>query len=443
MSDGGAQHIIFGPYFDSDGVLYPNIKVYHYAAGTTNNADMWSNESKADTVAQPFIGDTAGVARLFGDNIYKIVIHDENDNLIKDYTWDNVKISRDVEGVLRNGTSFPGVNANNTWQLAVKKDGSGNFSQLGISDGSSFIVLVEKNAGDTETTFGDVAADDITQNGNAVLDITDLLDEDDMVSDSDTKGVTQQSLVAYVGAYSNTGIRDIVRNLVIITNLSNPTYQIDIDADEVATQDGSGGFKILSSVNLTVDITVAGANGIDTGSEATDAWYYIWVIAKADGTTAGLLSTSSTAPTMPATYTFKALIGAVRNTSSDFLPFKQLDNKVTYNTLRLILDAATADAWTAKNITVFFPSTAKHITCNMGCQGKAGTGFYGGVGLSPRSDGRAGSYAFGGAEANGLTFGGIMSSSDFIAHHTIRYEDTIYYYSTVIDTDIYAIGWEY
>ena len=64
MSDGGAQHIVFGPYFDSAGVIYPNIKVYHYDAGTTDDADMWSDENKATTVAQPFIGDTGGIVAI-------------------------------------------------------------------------------------------------------------------------------------------------------------------------------------------------------------------------------------------------------------------------------------------------------------------------------------------------------------------------------------------
>ena len=63
-------------------------------------------------------------------------------------------------------------------------------------------------------------------------------------------------------------------------------------------QDSSGVPYRATAVNLTVDITVSGVNGLDTGSEAASTWYYIWVIY--NGTTvAGLLSTSATAPTMP------------------------------------------------------------------------------------------------------------------------------------------------
>lgn len=338
MSDGGAQHITFGPFFDSAGALLPSIKVYHYGAGTTNDADMWSDENKATPVAQPFIGDTAGVARLFGDNIYKIVIHDENDNLIEDYTWDNVHISRDVEGVMRNGTSFPAVAPNNTWQMAVKKDGSDNFSELGVSDGSAFVVLVKMNAAGDTHIFND-----ITQNGNVVLDVTDMLDEDNMASNSAAHTVTQQSLVNYVGAYSNTGMRDIVRNLTVENNSGSPNSQVDIDADEVSTQDGTGGFQVLSSVNLTVDISVSGLNGLDTGAEAINTWYYLWAIAKTDGTQAGLLSISSTAPTMPSGYTFKALIGAIYNKSDGHLRVtKQRNNLAICESIRVLSNGSSA-----------------------------------------------------------------------------------------------------
>jgi len=210
MSDGGAQHITFGPFFDSAGVLLPSIKIYHYAAGTTNNADMWSDENKANSVAQPFIGYTSGIARLFGDNIYKIVIHDENDNLIEDYTWDNVNISRDVEGVVRNGTSFPSVIPNNTWQMAVKKDGSGNFSELGVSDGTSFIVLVKMNAaGDTHIFDNILTSGAITVAEHAHTSISDdyTIIVTDEIIDITTAGETPPG--ACTGALAGAGAGNV------------------------------------------------------------------------------------------------------------------------------------------------------------------------------------------------------------------------------------------
>lgn len=111
------------------------------------------------------------------------------------------------------------------------------------------------------------------------------------------------------------------KNLAIIVNATNPIYQIDIDADYLMVED-----QALSSVNLTVDITTSGANGLDTGTEASSTWYSIWVIYNpTTSTTAGLLSTSATAPTMPSGYTKKRRVGWVRNdASSNFLKFYQI-----------------------------------------------------------------------------------------------------------------------
>jgi len=83
---------------------------------------------------------------------------------------------------------------------------------------------------------------------------------------------------------------------------------------------------IAFASDVTVDITNIGVkNGLDTGSEALNTWYYIWAIK--DPTTpevAGLLSASSTSPTLPAGFTKKRLIGAVKNDgASNFRPFHQ------------------------------------------------------------------------------------------------------------------------
>lgn len=115
-------------------------------------------------------------------------------------------------------------------------------------------------------------------------------------------------------------VRDSSRGVVIVANTTNPTYQVDIDADEIILHDSSNLLFKTISVNLTADIAVSGANGLDTGSEAASTNYYIWVIYNSTTTTtAGLLSLSKTSPTMPSGYTYKALVGELFNDSgSDF-----------------------------------------------------------------------------------------------------------------------------
>ncbi len=107
-------------------------------------------------------------------------------------------------------------------------------------------------------------------------------------------------------------------------NASNPTYQIDIDADSITMYNTSEEAKTVSDVNVTVDITASGANGLDTGSEASSTWYSIWTVAKEDGTVAGLLHAGGTGVigdlTFPSGYTYARWHGWARNdSSSDFL----------------------------------------------------------------------------------------------------------------------------
>jgi hypothetical protein len=117
------------------------------------------------------------------------------------------------------------------------------------------------------------------------------------------------------------------------------TATVDIDADAVMLRTTGGAAVKVDSVNLTVDIsTGTGINTLDTGVEALSTWYYLWVIY--NGTTvSGLLSTSSTAPTMPSGYTYKGLVGAVYNNSgSDFDNFYQLGNSFWIDTVNVLAD---------------------------------------------------------------------------------------------------------
>jgi len=120
-----------------------------------------------------------------------------------------------------------------------------------------------------------------------------------------------------------------IRGLKIKPNATNPTYQIDIEPGQ-CRNDADTGDIILSST-LTIDITVSGKNGLDTGTETDSTWYYVWIIRNpSTGEVAGLFSTSSTSPTLPSGFTEKRRIGVVRNHSDgNFLKFAQIGNGST------------------------------------------------------------------------------------------------------------------
>lgn len=149
---------------------------------------------------------------------------------------------------------------------------------------------------------------------------------------------------------------------LICVRVSNST--IDIDADAVELFDSNGISKRFASLNETLDITASGANGLDTGSEAGNTWYYAWAIGKADGTLDGLLSASASSPTLPAGYTFKGLICAARNNgSSNFIPFRQIDRNVQIQATG-ILSAGAATSYTAVSTAAVAPPMATELFIN-------------------------------------------------------------------------------
>jgi len=120
--------------------------------------------------------------------------------------------------------------------------------------------------------------------------------------------------------------KTLIHNLHIECSAAS---QVVIKAgSSVGADDGS--VVMEAGADITVDITNSGANGLDTGSEAANTWYYIYMIWNpSTETVAGLLSASSTAPTLPSGYTKKRLVGAVRNdSSSNFLQFFQRGKEV-------------------------------------------------------------------------------------------------------------------
>jgi hypothetical protein len=136
-------------------------------------------------------------------------------------------------------------------------------------------------------------------------------------------------------------------NLSVETNAANPAYQVDVNADELALISPAGQKLVLEGVNETIDIEVAGLGGLDEGSEGSTTIYYLWIIS--NGTlVSGLVSLSSTAPTMPGIYTYKRLVGEVYNDGSgDFVEFLRYDD---WNCFKVPYEVATAITVTATRV---------------------------------------------------------------------------------------------
>lgn len=167
------------------------------------------------------------------------------------------------------------------------------------------------------------------------------------------------------------------RNLNI--NATGTTANIRIFADEIALASAAGGYKTVTAVDITLAGTAVGINGLDAGALAASTWYAMWVISNGI-TTAGLLSLSATAPTMPAGYIYKARVGWIRTdgTGNKYpLSFQQHGAHVQYvlaagsnvttgiTISSGINGSATVPTWVAIGVSAFVPSTALAIALNV------------------------------------------------------------------------------
>ena len=118
-------------------------------------------------------------------------------------------------------------------------------------------------------------------------------------------------------------------SLTVAPNGGAPGTKVDVAADLLSVQGVT-----LSAVSETGDISVSGANGLDTGAAANSTWYAVHVICNAAGTlVASLFSLSATAPTLPIGYTLFRRVGWVRRDGGGiFRFFTQVGDWVYYKT---------------------------------------------------------------------------------------------------------------
>jgi hypothetical protein len=153
-------------------------------------------------------------------------------------------------------------------------------------------------------------------------DATKLLRiEVDGLTTATTRTVTAQDADITMAGIQN--ISKVISGMVISNNAIDVVNDIDISAG--ACIDGTGATPIiLSALTKQLDAAWAvgtNAGGLDTGAIGNSD-YYVWAIKRPDtGVTDALFSLSSTAPTMPANYTFKRLIGFIKRVAGAIVLF--------------------------------------------------------------------------------------------------------------------------
>lgn len=130
---------------------------------------------------------------------------------------------------------------------------------------------------------------------------------------------------------------------------------------------------IVLDAAVTVNVRVQGANGIDIGTFAANAMYYVFVVGDSTqyNDTCAIFSLSATAPNLPVGYDMFRRIGAIKGNGTAapntlILPFHQrgkgLDRTMYYMTpIATAIVAGNATVWTDVILTTFIPTTATSV----------------------------------------------------------------------------------
>jgi hypothetical protein len=222
---------------------------------------------------------------------------------------------------------------------------------------------------------------------------------------------------------------------------------VTVTADEVALANSANFYLTARAVSLSISGASSGvANGLDTGTLAASTWYSVWVISNG-ATTAGLLSLSATAPTLPSGYTFKARIGWIRTDASGNkypLSFKQYGRRTQYvvasgsnvTSMPRIASGAVGTApstYAATAVSNFVPTTAAVIWGDMG--NPTGNALFV---LAPNAN-----YGAYNATTNPPPFWQAGGASDFVHEHfSMVLESSNLYYIANSGGYLNCNGWE-
>lgn len=224
------------------------------------------------------------------------------------------------------------------------------------------------------------------------------------------------------------------------------TTTVTVAADAVIVSDGTNFFSVTPSATCNLG-TNGAVNTLDTGTIAINSWYYMWVIY--NGTTTGTLaSLSSTSPTLPSGYTYKARVGAVQtiNGSATLYGTWQFGRRAQYvvglaqtSTSPVIASgtvgtySTTSPTLAATSIVRFVPATASIIQVT-------GTGVSDPIIVAPSS-------AYSGTNngpmgSNHLKPPIWLDSGAVSLSANILLESTSLYIATATTAYVTALGWE-
>ena len=259
------------------------------------------------------------------------------------------------------GVTSPGTSGNVLTSQTTVFTGSTagtTLSVTGITSGTLYVGQTITGSGLAANTVITAYGSGTGGTGNYTISVSQNVSSATMTA----TGWSSQSpaVSGFSGQYSN---------LAITASSSS----VAVTARYVTVATSGGTIQTLSNVNISsIAINTTGANALDSGSLAANTFYSVYVIYNpTTATTAGLLSTSGTSPTLPSGYTYYARFGWVYATSTSALtPTVQSGNRVSYLSV-LTLANSNASTPTAIDLTSgstkFIPTTAGTVFGSVYC----------------------------------------------------------------------------
>lgn len=363
-------------FYNNAGAVNAGGKVYTYTAGTSTPVATYTSSSAATPNANPIILDSKGECDLWITGQIKINVLESDDTQVTGWPVDNIG-----SGVSNNDAQSRWAGTAGGTANALTITPSPSITEYVI--GQSFIFKSSANANTAATTIAISGLSTIAvQSNGAACSGGEILASNWYIGVLSTTAIMQiskigEATLAELGAAAIAGSTTQVFNVEAATADDHAVSRVFGDARYAALAgSASQAFSIASATlaahalragqygsqisgwtysnngtDPTNDIDIAAGSGLDstrayfiTGSALTKqsdvAWavgtaagmldtgavgdndYYLWVIARSDtGVVDYLSSLSSTAPTMPASYDYKRLIGWFKRVGGTIVAF--------------------------------------------------------------------------------------------------------------------------
>ncbi len=291
------------------------------------------------------------------------------------YTWDNVLGIGDTTAVVDEYVQY---------SAAPTYIGANSFSVAGDQTNTFQVGRRIRSTNSGGTSYGTVATSTFAATVTTVV-LTNTSGTLDSGLSAVYYGILAPTNSSIPANYAQATVIGAAKNLRSSAN--GTSANISITADDLVVETTGNVYLTLRTVSLTLVCSGSGANGLDTGALAASTIYHKWVIYNpATATTAALLSLSSTAPTMPSGYTYKARVGAISTdgtankyplghvsfgADTDYVVKAGTNVTNRFGLVAGVQGNPATPTWVAVSLTAYVPSTACRVRGNAGCGGGA------------------------------------------------------------------------